>query len=99
MEIGHLFGLNHPHDYWNPTQGQVEYSWVWGYANTPMTYLLSSYEWDCFEKVMVSRSQIRSFKNLIDVSNTEFLEIFDDIETGNDILTIKLSQLRDLYEK
>jgi hypothetical protein len=62
-EIGHLFGLVHPQDYWNPYTSQVEDSWIWGYVPSPMTYLLSYYQFDYFDRLQVWRVQIDSLLN------------------------------------
>lgn len=48
-ELGHLFGLIHPHDYWQPVDEILKYSWEWGYTSSPMTYLISGYDWDYFD--------------------------------------------------
>ena len=59
-ELGHVFGLPHPHEYWDTNDQQVYDSWAWGYAQTPMTYLLTDYTWDFFDYTMVWREQMQS---------------------------------------
>lgn len=56
-EIGHLFGLMHPHDYWHPIQETLYYSYEWGYTTSPMTYLVTGSAWDYFDYLTVARFQ------------------------------------------
>ncbi|UCG01510.1 MAG: hypothetical protein JSW11_18075 [Candidatus Heimdallarchaeota archaeon] len=88
-DVGHLFGLNHPHDYWNPFLEKVEYSWIWGYAGTPMTYLSTGYDWDFFDKQATARVQIHSingYMNGYNYMNEQIHEFISDIEIGTDTL-------------
>ncbi len=59
-EVSHLFGLAHPHDYWDTISQNVVYSWIWSYSQTALSYLISSHSHDYFDKNLVFRVQIKS---------------------------------------
>ncbi len=85
-EIGHLFGLIHPHDYWNPTTSQLEDSWIWGFSSTPMTYLLSDYQFDFFDHLLVWRLQtdsLLSSMNKYDYESKAIENIYFEIREGS----------------
>ncbi|MFX0125010.1 MAG: hypothetical protein ACFFAE_15365 [Candidatus Hodarchaeota archaeon] len=102
-EIGHLFGLIHPHDYWNPLTLQMEVSWIWGYVSSPMTYLLTDYHFDFFDRLLTWRLQINSL--LTSIGDPEFDQevlnrIWLEIKEGRYLsLEDELIKLREIFKR
>ncbi len=100
-ELSHLLGLSHPHDYWDPTQNRLFYSWIWGYSNTALSYLITSYSYDYFDRDLVFREQIVTILESIsknDLKNKSIDMILDLIESGNYISMDKmLRKVEEMY--
>jgi hypothetical protein len=85
-ELSHLLGLSHPHDYWDPVLKKLFYSWIWGYSNTVLSYLLTSYSYDYFDRDIIFCEQVISIlESLVneDYQTTAINMIFEQIKKGN----------------
>jgi hypothetical protein len=100
-EIDHLFGLIHPHDYWNPVTSQMEDSWIWGLTTTPMTYLLSDYQFDFFDYLLVWRLQIDSLLSSMNIydyeSKAKEFIYFEILEGSYKSLEGELMKAREIF--
>ena len=100
-ELGHLFGLIHPHDYWQPVEEMLKYSWEWGYTSSPMTYLISGYDWDYFDYMSLWRIQAFSFINSMQNFDYEEKRVDEQLEKIRSGLISSigehLEELKDIY--
>lgn len=102
-EISHLLGIAHPHDYWDPITQNVVYSWIWSYSQTSLSYSISSYSHDYFDKQLVLREQIQSLLENMkehDYQDPAIHQILTQIRLGN-YLSLKtvLQQVEYIFQQ
>ncbi len=81
-ELGHILGLVHPHDYWNTTSQTLGDSWLWGYTSSPMSYFITGWVWDFFDRQLCGRNQILSLVSLLSISAVSLTPYLEQYQEG-----------------